>query len=101
MNTVPSVELEIITSALCSLIILWLRERPIPVPLPFCFVVKNGVHIFGIMSSGMPIPVSLTLILILEKPNIIGIIKSYGATNWSVLLWIVVPLISATALSIP
>src|SRR5450631_1828101 len=37
-------------------------DRPSPVPSPTGFVVKNGLNIFSLTSSGMPVPLSRILI---------------------------------------
>ena len=37
-------------------------DRPSPVPLPVGLVVKKGCIIFSLMASGIPVPLSLTVI---------------------------------------
>ena len=40
----------------------WLIDRPSPVPSPEGLVVKNGLNIFSLTSSGMPVPLSRNLV---------------------------------------
>ena len=42
----------------CLTMMSWLIERPSPVPSPVGLVVKNGLNIFSLTSSGMPVPLS-------------------------------------------
>src|SRR4051794_34867474 len=42
----------------CLTMMSWLIDRPSPVPSPAGLVVKNGLNIFALTSSGMPLPLS-------------------------------------------
>jgi hypothetical protein len=42
----------------CFTIMSWLIDRPSPVPSPEGLVVKNGLNIFSLISSGIPVPLS-------------------------------------------
>src|SRR5262245_56714909 len=48
-----------IVPACCLTTMSWLSDRPIPVPSPAGFVVKNGLKILSFTSGGMPVPLSL------------------------------------------
>jgi hypothetical protein len=62
----------------CLTTMSWLIDRPSPVPSPEGLVVKNGLNIFSLTSSGIPMPLSRIRISTLS-PRFFVIAASVGS----------------------
>src|ERR1019366_3440712 len=62
----------------CFTTMSWLIDRPSPVPSPEGLVVKNGLNIFALASSGMPVPLSRIRISTLS-PRFFVVAESVGS----------------------
>src|ERR1700738_3427508 len=62
----------------CLTMMSWLIDRPSPVPSPEGLVVKKGLNILSLISSGMPVPLSRIRISTLS-PRFLVVAESIGS----------------------